>query len=259
MDVRVGRCRKWSAEELMLLNCGVGEDSWESLGLQGDATSPFWRRSILGVHWKDWCWSWNSSTLATSCEELTHWKRPWCWQGLGAGGEGEDRGWDGWMASLTWWTCAWVNSGSLWWTRRPGVLWFMGFPRVRHDWVTERNWVTLVSTTRITPPCTQLSLRWVRNCKFSYNIFPYVTVFKDFAFSSLLIPLVTGDKFYPRSFMTCMSGLLTCLLGEQRTRASSKFTLSWKSPDKPLRWEVVAYHTKGKRTTKGHQDFWPLE
>ena len=72
----------------MLLNCGVGEDSWESPGLQGDPTSPFWRRSVLGVHWKDWCWSWNSSTLATSCEELTHWKRPWCWEGLGAGGEG---------------------------------------------------------------------------------------------------------------------------------------------------------------------------
>ena len=44
------------------------------------------KRSVLGVHWKDWCWSWNSSTLATSCEELTHWKRPWCWEGLGTGG-----------------------------------------------------------------------------------------------------------------------------------------------------------------------------
>ena len=59
----------------MLLNCGVGEDSWESLGLQGDPTSPPWRRSVLGVQWKDWCWSWNSNILATSCEELTHWKR----------------------------------------------------------------------------------------------------------------------------------------------------------------------------------------
>ena len=68
---------------VMLLNCGVGEDSWESLGLQGDPTSPSWRRSVLSVHWKDWCWSWNSNTLATWCEELTHWKRPWCWEGLG--------------------------------------------------------------------------------------------------------------------------------------------------------------------------------
>ena len=85
----------------LLLNCGVREDSWESLGLQGDPTSPFWRRSALGVLWKEWCWSWNSSTLATSCEELTHWKRPWCWEGLGAGGEGDDRAWAGWMASRT--------------------------------------------------------------------------------------------------------------------------------------------------------------
>ena len=100
----------------MLLNCGVGEDSWESLELQGDLTSPFWRKSVLGFLWKDWCWSRNSSTLATSCEELTHWKRPWCWERLGAGGEGDDRGWDGWMASLTWWTWVWVDSGSWWWT-----------------------------------------------------------------------------------------------------------------------------------------------
>ena len=76
MDVR--KKEHLSAEELMLLNCGVGEDSWESLGLQGDPTSPSWRRSVLVVHWKDWCWSWNSSLLATWCEELTHWKRPWC-------------------------------------------------------------------------------------------------------------------------------------------------------------------------------------
>ena len=54
MDVRVGLWRKLSAEELILLNCGVGEDSWESLGLQGDPTSPFWRRSTLGFLWKDW-------------------------------------------------------------------------------------------------------------------------------------------------------------------------------------------------------------
>ena len=110
-DVRVGLWRKVSAEILMLLNCGVGEDSWEPLGLQGDPTSPFWRRSVLGVHCKDWCWSWNSNTLATSCKELTHWKRSWCWEGLGAGGEGDDRGLDGWMASPTRWTWVWVKSG----------------------------------------------------------------------------------------------------------------------------------------------------
>ena len=68
---------------------------------------------------------------------LTHLKRPWCWERLRAGGEGDDRGWDGWMASLTQWTWVWVNSGSWWWTGRPGVLRFMGLQRVRHNWATE--------------------------------------------------------------------------------------------------------------------------
>ena len=142
MDVRVGLWRKLSTKELMLLNYGVGEDSWESLGLQGDPTSPSLRRSVLGVHWKNWCWSWNSNTLATSWEELTHWKRLWCWERLGAGGEGNNRGWDGWMASLTRWTWVWVNSRGWWWTGRPGVLRFMGSQRVGHDWATELNVLT---------------------------------------------------------------------------------------------------------------------
>ena len=95
----------------MLLNCGVGEDSWESLRLQGDQTSQSERKSTLNIHWKHWCWSWNSNALATWCEELTHWKRPWCWKRLKAGEKGGDRGWDGWMASPTWWTCVWVTLG----------------------------------------------------------------------------------------------------------------------------------------------------
>ena len=73
-------------------------------------------------HWKDWCWSCSSNTLATWCEELTHLKRPWCWQRLKAGGEGDDRGWDGWMALLTRWTWVWASSGNWWWTGEPGVL-----------------------------------------------------------------------------------------------------------------------------------------
>ena len=63
--------------------------------------------------------------------------------GIGAGGEGDDRGWDGWMASPTRWTWVWVNSGSLWWTGRPGLLWFMGLQRVGHGWVTDLNWTEL--------------------------------------------------------------------------------------------------------------------
>ena len=82
----------------------------------------------------------NTSTLATSCEELTHWKILWCWEGLGAGGKGDDRGWDGWMASPTRFTCTWGSSGSWWWTGRPGVLQFMGSKRVGHSWANELNW-----------------------------------------------------------------------------------------------------------------------
>ena len=83
----------------MLLNSGVGEDSWESLGLQGDPTGPFWRRSALGVLWKEWCWIWNSSTLSTSCEELTHWKRLM----LGEIGGRRRRGWQRmrWLDGIT--------------------------------------------------------------------------------------------------------------------------------------------------------------
>ena len=80
------------------------------------------------------------NTLVTWWEELTHWKRPWCWERLKAGAEGDERGWDGWMASLTRWTWVWVNSGSWWWTGGPGVPQSMGLQRVRHNWATELNW-----------------------------------------------------------------------------------------------------------------------
>ena len=84
----------------------------------GDPASLPWRKSVLNIHWKDWCWSWNSNTLATWCEELTPWKRLWCWERLKA----DNRGWDGWMASSTRWTWVWVSSVSWWWTGKPGVL-----------------------------------------------------------------------------------------------------------------------------------------
>ena len=78
-----------------------------------------------------------SNTLANWCKELTHWKRSLCWERLKVGGEGDDRGWDGWMASLTRWTWVWANSGSWQWTGRPGVLQSMGLQRVGHYWATE--------------------------------------------------------------------------------------------------------------------------
>ena len=144
-------CESWTYKESWALKnwyfwtVVLEKKSWESLGLQRDPTSPLWRRSALGILWKKWCWSWNSSTLATSCEELTHWKRLWCWEGLVVERE-DDRGWDGWMASLTRWTWVWVNSGSWWWTGRPGMLGFIGSQsRTRLSNWTELNWMLLYS------------------------------------------------------------------------------------------------------------------
>ena len=90
-----------------------------------------WHAAVHGVA-KIWTW-------------LSDLKRPWCWERLGAGEEGDDRGWDGWMASLTHWTWVWVNSRSWWWTGRPGMLQSMGSLRVEHDWVTELNWSVISS------------------------------------------------------------------------------------------------------------------
>ena len=91
---------------------------------------------VLAIHWKDSCWS--SNTLATWCEELPHCKRPWCWEILKVGGEGDDRGWDGWIASSTQWKWVWASSGSWWWTGKPGVLQSMGSQRVdTTEWL---NW-----------------------------------------------------------------------------------------------------------------------
>ena len=143
MDVRVRPKRKLSTEELMLLNCGVGEDSCESLGLQGDPTSQSYRKSVLNIHWKDWCWSWNANTLANWCEEQSPWKRPWCWERLKAGGEGDNGGWDVWMTSPIWWTWVWVGSRSWWWTGKPDMWQSMGSQRVRLNWATEQQLVIL--------------------------------------------------------------------------------------------------------------------
>ena len=116
--------------------------------LEKTLESPLYCREIQPVHTKgNQSWIFigrtdvdaerNSNPLATWREELTHLKRPWCWERLKVGGKGDDRGWDGGMESPTQWTWVWVNSGSWWWTRRPGVLQSMGSLRVGHDWGTE--------------------------------------------------------------------------------------------------------------------------
>ena len=107
---------------------------------QGDQSWVFIGSSVLTMNTQDWSQSWNSNTLATWCKELTHLKRPWCWERLNAGGEADDRGWDGWMVSPTQWTWVWIDSGSWWWTGRPGMLQSMGLQRVRHNWATELSW-----------------------------------------------------------------------------------------------------------------------
>ena len=98
------------------------------------------KKSVLNIHWKDWCWSWDPNTQATGCKELTQSTRLRHWEILKARGEGDNRAWGGWMASLIQWTWVWASSGSWWWTGRPGVVQSMGLQRVRHDWETEVNW-----------------------------------------------------------------------------------------------------------------------
>ena len=181
----------------MFLNCGAGEDSWESLGLQEDPWRREWQTTpvvfpimmyrcelnhIEGWAPKNWCfqtvvlektlespldckeiqpvnpkgnqtWIFIGRTdveaetpVLWPPEEPTHLKRPWCWESLKAGGEGDNRGWDGWMASPTQWTWVWVSSRSWWWIRKPGMLQSTGSQRIGHDWATELNWTDRCST-----------------------------------------------------------------------------------------------------------------
>ena len=132
------------------------EESWEpknwcfwTVVLEKTLESPMNCKEIQPVHSKgDQSWVFFGRNEA-GAEPPVLWPphakswligKDWCWDGLGAGGKGDGRGWDGWMTSPTWWTWVWVNSGSWWWTGRPGMLWFMGSQRVGHDWATELNW-----------------------------------------------------------------------------------------------------------------------
>ena len=131
------------------------EESWVpenwcfwTVVLEKTLESPLDCKEIRPVHPKvDQSWVFFGRTDANAATPILWpphgkswliWKRPWCWEGLGAGGEGDNRGWDGWMTSLTRCTWVWVDSGSWWWTSRPGMLRFMGSQRVACNW-TELN------------------------------------------------------------------------------------------------------------------------
>ena len=136
------------------------------------------RKSILNIHWKDWCWSWSSNTLTTWYEEPTHWKRPWCWERLRAGGEGGGREWDGWRASPTRWTWVWASSGRWWRTEEPGVLRSTGLQRSGRDWASEQQ-------------IRQRSKLWAQGC-LSWRLVP-------FSLHSIYYPDQSARVWYPMS------------------------------------------------------------
>ena len=99
---------------------------------------------IIGLQLLSWKFL-NHTSFVTWCKEPTHWKRSWCWERLRAGGEGDDREWDGWMASLTQWTWVWANSGRQWRRGKSGMLQSLGSQRVGHDWATEQQSFVITS------------------------------------------------------------------------------------------------------------------
>ena len=140
---------------------------------------------------------------------LTHWKRLWCREGSGAGGKGDDSGWDGCMASLTRWMWVCVNSGSWWWTGSPGMLWFMGSQRVGHDWATELNWMWFSLNYCTLQLC--LILLYIRLCltvkKLPLSCHSLHLFFPQILGSYLWLCL---KRFSVSTFLSCPSCVLSC-------------------------------------------------
>ena len=183
----------------MLSNCGIGEDSFESLGLQGDQTSLSKRKSFLNIHWKDSCWRWS---LATWCEERTHWKRPWCWERSKAGGEGDDRGWDGWLNGI-------ANTMDV------------------SDWTTTWDYVNFYSLSVFLPQWRSFNvmippilISWWLMAKKSFHFLPYLCMLYGLKTISFILRVITHyySQIFPDSasgsllkfpFLTCPSGSLS--------------------------------------------------
>ena len=133
-------CESWTIKKVLKNWC-----FW-TVVLEKTLASPLVCKELKPVHPKgnqSWIFVWRTDAeaeaLATWCKELAHWKRPWCWEKLKAGGKGDDRGWDGWMALPTQWAWIWASSRRWWRTGKPGVLQSMGSQRVGHNWVSERQ------------------------------------------------------------------------------------------------------------------------
>ena len=153
MDVKFGPRRRLSAEELMPSNCSAGGDSQVPWTARRSNLSIL-RRSVLNIHWKDWCWSWSSNYfghLMWRADSLGKKKKTGHWKRLRARGKGDDRGWGGWMASLTQGTWVWANSTWWWRTRKPGVLVGLQSQTLLSNWIP---------ATKNSCTCTPTCLNW---------------------------------------------------------------------------------------------------
>ena len=155
----------------MLSNCGAGEDSWESLGTARRSSQSILKEVSPEYSLEGLILKLKLQYFVHLLQKANSLEKPWCWVRLKAREEGDDRGWDGWMASPTQWTWVWVNSGSWWWTGRPGVLKSMRSQRVGRDWTTELNWIehynfvwncSVFVEKNLPPSCTGWKWKW--NC-----------------------------------------------------------------------------------------------
>ena len=182
-------------------------------------------------------WSWSSNTWATWCEEPTHCKRPWCWERLIAGGDRDDRGLDGWLASPTQWTWVWANSGRWWRTGKPSVLQSMGWQRVRHNWVTvqQQQNANLEIFEGICLPEMQ---KWIK-CPWIYSML--LKMIKESVHQNFWIPSVF--------FSRCEHGIIEKCTPTSNTKCKGYYFFLWLfSPKLTVKYEEKAIHFDSRST-----------